>query len=258
MKKTLLLLLAAGMIASVAVACAGPDVGSEIGAVGAEDTIGIVPLPDVIDEDEVPEDDAIINDGSDITFDDINIVLPGEGGGFGLDGNIPEYFHVTGEITSIEVIDGVSNVLINDTDGNEAVLMIDADTVFPFADTFEVGDVVTGWYLTNAPMRMIYPPHYSTAILAAGVPDGVNIRADRFNSWTENTQEGFMLSSDEMFAFRTDENTEIVLEDGQDFSRGDLENRRIIVIYGISTRSIPEQATADKLIVLFENIMALG
>ena len=67
-----------------------------------------------------------------------------------------------------------------------------------------------------------------------------------------------MISEDGMFAFKTDENTEIVLANGDDFSGGDIEGRRIAVIYDISTRSIPEMATASKLIVLFEDIMPLG
>ena len=250
MKKTLLLLLSVGLLAGVAVACAGSDIAGDDGAVG------IVPLPDVIDENETP-DETIVDDGSDITFDDNDIVLPGEGGDNFDEGNFPEYLSITGEITSIEDVDGTTYITIEDADGNPAILMINEATVFPFSNAFEIGDVVTGWYLSNAPMIMIWPPHYSTKILAVGTPEGVNIRADRFHLWEDGPEAGFMISKDGMFAFKTDDNTEIILADGQDFCDGDFDNRRIVVIYGISTRSIPEMATADKLIVLFEDIMPI-
>ena len=54
-----------------------------------------------------------------------------------------------------------------------------------------------------------------------------------------------------------DENTEVILEDGIEFIGDDFDGRRIVVIYGISTRSIPEMAVASKLIVLYESITPL-
>jgi len=252
MKKTMLLLLAAGLIAMTAVACAGTGVTADGAGAAYEPEIDIP----VVETDDGYEE--IADDGSDIIFDDdVNIVLPGEGEDFNIGDEIAHYFFVTGNVVSIEEFDGYTHVTIEDTNGNPAVLVLSEDTVFPFAEDFEIGDTVTGWYQTDMPMIMIWPPQYNIAVLAAGAPEDVVIRVDRFHSWDES-MEGYMLSQDLMFAFNTDENTEIVLADGQDFSDGELNGRRIVVIYGMSTKSLPERATAQKLIVLFESIMPLA
>jgi len=240
MKKAILLLLAAGLLAVSAVACGGTGVVADAGGAAAQ-----------------PEDNGVIEDLDEAPDENVDIVLPGEGEESNFDRNIAEYFSVSGKIESIEEVNGFTHVKIEDTDGNPSILVLSEDTVFLFSKDLIVGETVTGWYLTNAPMIAIWPTQYTIAVLAAGTPDGVNIRVDRFFAWEDNT-EGFLLSQDGMFAFRTDENTEIILADGQDFSDGEIEGRRIAVIYGISTRSIPEQATADKLVVLFESIMPLG
>ena len=253
MKKMFLFILAVALLAVMAVGCGGSDVVTPDGA-GAE------PLPDVIDDgDGVVEDlpgDVIEGDGSDIIFDG-DIILPGEGEEFTPDAAFPAYFSSRGVIESIELVSGLTHVTIEDIDGNPAVLVISEDTVFPFSDSLAVGDAVIGWYPSDGIMPMIWPPQYNISVLSAGVPEGVNIRVDRFRKWEDNP-DMLMISQDDMFAFNVDENTVIILEDGQDFSDFDFElNRRMVVIYGISTRSIPEMATADKLIVLFETAVAL-
>ena len=247
MKKALLLLLVTGLLAVSAVACAGS---------------GITPAATEVNQPEVvtvPEEetDVIVDDGSDIIFDDTEIILPGEGEDHNVDTTVPAYFSVTGKVVSVEEVDGLIRVEIEDTDGNPAYLILSEETVFPFDKEFAIGDEVTGWYLTDRPMIMIWPTEYTIAVLVANAPEGVNIRVNRFYTWEDNT-EGYLLSQEGDFAFRTDENTEIILASGDDFSDGDIDGRRIVVIYGISTRSIPEMTTADKLIVLFEDIMPIS
>lgn len=250
MKKLLLILLAVSFAALSAAGCAGSGVTPEAGAAYE---------PDINDNDDlILEDDEMnFDDGSDIIFDDKNIVLPGEGDDYNVDTTVPDYFSVTGDVKSIEDIEGVLYVTIEDPDGNPAVFVIGENTVFPFSDEINIGDTITGWYRTDMPMMMIWPSQYNIAVLAAGVPDDVLIKVDRFHIWHEN-MEGYLLSQDSTFAFITDENTEIILADGLDFSEGQIEGRRIVVIYDISTRSLPEMTTANKLIVLFEDIMPIG
>jgi len=255
-KRFILLLVAvllAGTAAGFALAHAIPNGANN----AADDELTVyVPEEENVADDAIT-DDAIIDDGSDIIFDDTEIVLPGEGEDYNMDTTIPHYFSVTGNVVSVEKIEGLIHVTIEDTDGNPAVLVLSEETVFPFSDEIKEGDEVTGWYQTDRPMIMIWPPQYNIAVLVTGAPEGVNIKVDRFHAWKDNT-EGFLLSQDEMFAFKTDENTEIILASGESFPADEIEGRRIVVIYGISTRSIPEMATADKLIVLYEDIMAFG
>jgi len=221
-----------------------------------------VALPEVIEDDadveefETPEEEPAYDNEvifeSDEPEDDFVL------------GDIPEFFSISGTVESIisatpeagedDPWHGIS-IKIIDENGNEAVLNTTANTAFPFGNEIQEGDTVTAWYATNAPMIMIWPPQYTVTVLAVNIPDGANIRVDRFGAMADTDQ---LLSADGMFAFSTDENTEIILADGTDFTDGDLQDRRIVVLYGMSTRSIPEQTIATKLIVLFEDIVPLA
>ena len=172
---------------------------------------------------------------------------------------IPHYFSVTGTVVSIDPFEGQEDwqrVSIEDADGNPATLIVTEDTVYPFESEIKVGDTVTGYYLSEAPMVMIWPPQYTTAILVAGIPGDSSVRADRFYAWDDHTDD-YLINTDKSFAFLIDGNTEIILANGDDFSDGDIEGRRLVVIYSISTRSIPELATATKVIVLYEDAVPL-
>lgn len=254
MRKAVSLLLILCFVMVVVVGCAGPDVTG--GGAGAS-----VDEPDVeyeIDDVDEVEDTVELEDtGWDETFDDIEIILPGEGEDYNVDADFPEYLSVTGNITDINVDGDITSLTIETPQGGTAVLNLDMDTVFPFSDEFEVGDTVTGWYLSMAPMFAIYPPQYTIAVLSANMPEGANIKVDRFNVWEDHDGDYF-ISQDRMFAFTTNEDTVIILADGQEFTIDGCAGRRIVVIYGISTRSIPEMATATELIVLFESIVPFG
>ena len=172
----------------------------------------------------------------------------------------PHYLSATGTVVSVqecEEQEGTLLVSITDEDGNPATLVITDRTAFPFENGIAAGDVVTGYYLADAPMILIWPPQYTAAILVAGQPEGMAVAADRF--YTMDSNQDFMLSQSGQLAFRTDENTEIVLANGDDFSDGDIEGRRMIVIYGpFVTASYPAQATAIKVIVLYEDPVPLS
>jgi len=165
---------------------------------------------------------------------------------------LPYYMSVTGTVVSVEELDDGLQIKIEYADGNPAYMYTSDKTVFPFENEVFVGDVVTGFYLANAPMAAIWPPQYTISVLAAGAPEGMRIIVDRFYEWDGNS-DGFLLAQGGAFAFRVDENTEIILANGDDFSDGEYVGRRIAVIFDASTRSIPELATARKLIVLYED-----
>jgi len=244
MKKFVLILLSVGLLAVAVVGCGGTGV-TPGGAAG-----NVEPAP-------MPEADPV-EDAPDLVIDDGDAVLPGIGSDIlpGNDGAIA-FMSVSGIIVSVEIIEGLTHVEIEDTDGNPAILVLNDETVFPFSTDFAVGDEVTGWYCANSPMIMIWPPQYAIEVFSSRMGDDRNIKVDRIHA-SDISADRFFISQDGMFMFNMDDNTEIVLQDGQDFSDGDLEGRRIVVIYGASTRSIPEQATADKLIVLFEGITPLA
>ena len=172
---------------------------------------------------------------------------------------IPHYLPITGTIVSVQDLDdseGRYMASIEDSDGNPAMLVITEETVFPFSDKYDVGDTVTGFYQANLPMIMIWPPQYNIAILVAGAPTDVFIKADRFFE-LDDYDGDYFFSTDGLFGFRVGDETEIILANGDNFENAELAGRRIVVIYDVSTRSIPELATARKLIVLYEDAVPL-
>ena len=172
------------------------------------------------------------------------------------------YVSVTGTVVSVmswtptadsEDVGG-TEIIIDTSEYEDARvhLIITDTTVFPFdgIDAIEEGDTVTGFVPANAPMPMIYPPQYTIHVLIAGMPEDANVRVDRF-FLTDNEDFLVLLSQGETFEFEIDTETVIVTADGEEYD-GDLDGRRLVVIYGPSTRSIPEHAMADKVIVLYE------
>ncbi|MFM1651538.1 hypothetical protein ACI7RC_05505 [Brevibacillus sp. B_LB10_24] len=103
-----------------------------------------------------------------------------------------------------------------------------------------IGDRVTGYYDGNAPVPFIYPPQYR-ALVMVKYSSFQNVKVDYFNSQ--------MVSSDGQLQLNISPNTQIVLTNGQPFSR-DPVNRDLIVIYGPATNSIPAQTIPYRIIVL--------
>lgn len=103
-----------------------------------------------------------------------------------------------------------------------------------------VGDRVTGYYDGDAPALLIYPPQYQALVMVKENPNQ-NVKVDYFNS--------LLVSSDGRLRLNISPYTQIILTNGQLFSRNPA-NRDLIVIYGPSTKSIPAQTTPYKIIVL--------
>ena len=240
MKKALMILLVVGLLG-------GTIAGIAIALGGAYETKmeeSTPKDPDIISQEDKEEPNADDTTIDDTTIEESEIPM------------FPDYYSVKGTIESIEEIDGTIRVTIEDENDNPAVLVLNENTVYPFAEELNIGDIVTAWYKTDAPMIMIWPAEYNIAVLAAGAPEGINIKVDRFSTWEDSTED-MLISQDGMFAFRTDENTEITLANGDEYTDGNIEGRRIVVIYGISTRGIPETTTALSLIVLYEDAVPL-
>ena len=248
MKKMFLILLAVSLFAIVAVGCAGSEVPVAGGGAVAEP----VPLPDVIDDGE------IVDEGSGMDFDNL---LPDE--------EVEDFYEplpgafasVTGDIISIEDTgDGIIHVLIEDVQGHEAIFILNDETVFPFNDTYDVGDTVTGWRSTEGPMILPWPPQYAIVVLEVRPPtdEVVFVKVDRFTKWEDHDGD-FMLSQDEQLAITFDEYTVIMTQDGDEYNDFTTEvPRNIVVFYSVATRMMPATTTASKMIVLFEGIMPLA
>jgi hypothetical protein len=103
-----------------------------------------------------------------------------------------------------------------------------------------LGDMVTGFYDANAAVPLIFPPQFRAIVMAK---DELyqNVKVDYFNDQ--------LVSSDNSLKLNIAPWTQIVLENGQYFTRNPA-NRNLIVIYGATTRSIPAQTSPYKIIVM--------
>lgn len=166
---------------------------------------------------------------------------------------ILEFGKFTGKITAIEDYkeanakesNGSKIVSLTDTEGKEARLYLSEKTYYVNKD-FKVGDTVTGFYQLNQPINAIYPPLYPCIVFAVN-EESVSIKLDRFD---EN-----LLSYDKELKLNVSDKTLILDQDGKVF-KGELKNRKLIVLYSITTMSIPPQTPPNKIIVLFEEALA--
>ncbi|MFC5603796.1 hypothetical protein [Sporosarcina koreensis] len=129
---------------------------------------------------------------------------------------------------------------LTNRDGSIVNFVVEPTTYFVDHVKVKVGDIVTGFYDANAPAPLIYPPQYRAIVMAEDNPNYF-VTVSFFNSQ--------LLSSDGNLKLNLSRQTEIILENSQDFN-GNPANRNLVVIYGATTRSIPAQTTPYKIIVL--------
>ncbi len=130
-------------------------------------------------------------------------------------------------------------VSVENETGASVNFVVSPNTYFVDHVVVAVGDKVTGYYDGNAPVPLIYPPQYRALVMVKESPYQ-NVKLDYFNSQ--------LLSSDGLLKLNISPFTQIVLKNGQPFTKNPA-NRNLIVIYGPSTKSIPAQTTPYKLIV---------
>jgi len=167
---------------------------------------------------------------------------------------LPYYGSFSGPVVSIDpwagagaVGEGALLVQLENAEGGKANFIVDEYTHMLTDQELKVGAEVTGWFLNNMPMILIYPPQYQAMIMAVDVPDGQFIKVARFN----NDESGNLLSDDNTLIIKSGENTEIVLNDGTPAPADlDLNGLRLAVFYDVSTRSDPAITTPKRIIVL--------
>ena len=146
------------------------------------------------------------------------------------------------EINDYHGENGAKIAAIEDENELPSNIIITEDTYVINADKLAVGKTLTVFYDALRPMILIYPPQISADVAIAGEID-LNVKVDLFNEE--------LVSADNFLKLNISEDTEIVSEDGSKFE-GELNNRMLVVLYGVSTRSIPAQTNPTKIIVLDE------
>lgn len=137
-------------------------------------------------------------------------------------------------------------VTVENADGQVANLVIPEDAFFVNDNEITVGAEVTGYFRANAPAPLIYPPQYNVSVVAVDLDEATFIKVDRFN---EN-----LTSQDGLLRLNINDDTTIVTQGGQAFE-GELTNRKLVVFYDVSTRSIPAITTPNKVVVMYETVV---
>ncbi|NLM04328.1 MAG: copper amine oxidase N-terminal domain-containing protein [Clostridiales bacterium] len=155
------------------------------------------------------------------------------------------YNSFTGKVIEIrdhEGIEGGKFISVENEVGIPANIILTKGTYVLDNAEIKVGSTITGYYKADAPMIMIYPAQYKADVIVVGEQKH-NIKIDLFDEE--------LISKDIFLELNITENTEIVTHTGNSFN-GNLANRKLIVLYGPSTKSIPAQTNPVKIIVLPE------
>ena len=165
----------------------------------------------------------------------------------------PQPFYLSFNGTVKEIDDnkeGITKVYLEGKENMPAYFILTESTYYVDNVKIEVGIELTGYYESGKPMILIYPPQYSIDIVAP-VADFF-MKADKFD--------GNLLSADKTLKLNISEDTEIIWENNTQINwikaptPSDLEavltNRRLIVFYDFTTKSLPAQTSPKKIIVL--------
>lgn len=109
---------------------------------------------------------------------------------------------------------------------------------------FQIGDRATFFYLSNAPVPLIYPPQYRAAA-AAYTPHGVTAVLDTFSYGMTNSDNTLMLTPTW--------STPVTLPNGQTYAQNPA-GHLLLATYSASSRSIPAQATPEQIVVFCSKI----
>ncbi|KZL91069.1 hypothetical protein [Clostridium magnum] len=124
--------------------------------------------------------------------------------------------------------------------GTVVNFVVAPNTYFVDHVMLSVGDMVTGVYDANAAVPLIFPPQFRAVVMARDT-QYQNVKVDYFNSQ--------LVSSDNKLRLNIAPCTQIVLENGQAFTKNPGD-RNLIVLYGATTKSIPAQTSPYRIIVM--------
>lgn len=168
----------------------------------------------------------------------------------------PEYVKYEGKIVKIEKREKSNSILVKDNEEEEfsgqvyhlgeGVIIIDAKTKEIVDEkALKEGMMVTSFSHKNTPVAESMPPQSTPNIILINQgEDTATVNVSKFNEDLVNVENTVKIL--------IEEKTEMVNQAGEKVEKEDLVNRDLIVFYSISTKSIPAQAPAHKIILLDE------
>jgi len=176
----------------------------------------------------------------------------------------PMFSPISGRVTLVaSQASGGIHFVIEDENANPAVIISDFNTMF-LNEVPVAGSTITAYYLTDGASPMIWPPQYNARLIANNNENITNLHIDRF--FINSSFGGALVSYDGGLLLNFNENTQILLQDEQNFREiignrsliNEMDGRLLVVIYGPTTRSIPAQTIPGengqnvRIFVLFE------
>ncbi len=150
------------------------------------------------------------------------------------------FMGIVKSITDNTQVQGTKSLFVESESGEQATFIITKDTFVMGKGEITVGSRISGYYDANAPMIMIYPPQYSAQVVVVESSEQI-VKVDKFDK--------DLVSLDGFLKLNVTADVEVVQQNGTPYI-GSLENKKLVVAYLTSTKSIPSQTTPKKIVVL--------
>lgn len=164
---------------------------------------------------------------------------------------MPQYTPTTGRILQINWMSTGNEqagcgltLTLNTMDQGIIHMNVDGSTYILNNQRLKTGDQVTCFYSLSAPVPMIYPPTYR-AVVIVHISSSTYATLDVF---TQQTGCNRLVNTDNTLILNIFSQTPRFLPNGQPFG-GSLSGKLLLVLYSITTRSIPAQTTPEQIIV---------
>lgn len=120
---------------------------------------------------------------------------------------------------------------------------LDGSTYVLNNELLKIGDQVTCFYSSLAPVPLISPPQYH-AVIIVRTSSGTFASLDFFSRLSDSQ----LTNTDDTLRLNISPRTRRILPNGQPFGGG-LSGKLLLVIYSASTRSIPAQTSPEQIVV---------
>ena len=160
----------------------------------------------------------------------------------------PVYLYVDGVISQIQTMPmgrggfgGCTQMMtVEDAEGGVTNFFVNGDTYVEGFEMLMEGMQVRAFYNGNLPAALIYPPQF---IATAVVP----MRGDKMAALAFFDRG--LMASDQSLQLNPGPDTEVVTRNNQSFG-GSPGGNVLLVLYTMTTRSIPPQTTPEKIVVM--------
>ena len=153
--------------------------------------------------------------------------------------NVPAYLAVSGKIKFIDKGDSATYLFMADDISEESEVQsvfILTELTYQDVAEFEIGDEVIGYYPGDMAMTMIFPAEIHLSAI---------VKAEENKFTKADTFDEELLSKNKDLQLNISEETEIINGD-----KDSIKGKNLLVIYTVTTKSIPPQTTPLKIVVL--------